>query len=161
MNSKKLAATAIVAILIAVAVVLLPLFRQMRLVLSDSTDGRVFASYPVEEGDRFSITFIHSVNNTPLTDTYEVRGGEIYVVETLYYGFGAGVQTELREGETLSYTEDGAMVISGIDLLRTGMIYVVGKISDHVLEIGGEDISLRDLCGRGADVKFTIEHSLF
>lgn len=147
-------------ILIAVAILIIKP-GALRLELRDSSDGRLFAAYPVENGDRFSITFIHSVNNTPLTDVYEIRDGEIYVVETIYYGFGAGVQTEIEEGQTLTYTDDGAMVVSGFDWNRSGMIYVVGKVSDHTLAIGGEEISLRGLCGRGADVRFTISKSLF
>jgi len=149
-----------VVILIAVALLVFKP-RVMRLELRDSSDGRLFAAYEVEEGERFSITFIHSVNNTPLTDVYEIRDGEIYVMETIYYGFGAGVQTEIEEGQTLTYTDDGAMVVSGFNWNRTGMIYVVGKVSDHTLAIGGQEISLRDLCGRGADVRFTISKSLF
>lgn len=127
---------------------------QKRLVLRNPDSGEVYAEFAVEEGERFSITFIHSVNKTPVTDVYEIRGGEIYAVETRYYSFGAGVQTEIEEGQSLNYAEDGAMVVSGIDKLVSGMIYVVGKVSDHSLEIGGCAYSLTELCGKGSPVQF-------
>ena len=130
----------------------------MDLVLTDADTGAEFGRWPVKAGDVFSVTFVHSVNQTPVTDYYEVReDGEFYVTATKYYGFGAGVQTEIEDEQTLTYTEDGGMLVSGFNLKMTGMVYVVGMVSDHTLEIGGEEVSLRDLCGRGADVTFTLE----
>jgi len=82
-------------------------------------------------------------------DAYEYAENNAYPFETV-----GGV-------DCLTYTDDGAMVVSGFNWNRTGMIYVVGKVSDHTLAIGGQEISLRDLCGRGADVRFTISKSLF
>ncbi|HHU22812.1 MAG TPA: DUF1850 domain-containing protein [Clostridiales bacterium] len=128
--------------------------RQTSLILRNADGGEIYAKFPVEERERFSITFIHSVNKTPVTDVYEIRRGDIYVVQTIYYSFGAGVQTEIQEGQTLTYAEDGAMVVSGIDKLISGMIYVVGKIYDHSLEINGCVYSLTELCGKGSPVEF-------
>jgi len=34
--------------------------------------GELYARYRMDEGDRFSITFKHSVNQYPLTDTFEI-----------------------------------------------------------------------------------------
>ena len=132
------------------------------LVLRNSQSGQIYGTYPVEEGSRFSVTFIHSVNKSPVTDIYEVRNGtDIYVVETDYYDFGAGVQTELNPGETLEYGPDGSMEIKNIDKLLPNLIYVVGTVSDHTLAISGAEISLRDLCGRNSSVRFTIENHPF
>ena len=75
---------------------------------------------------------------------------------TVYYSFGAGVPDELAEGETLTIREDGAMVVTGMDRDLDGVVYAVGTVSDHVLGIGGEEISLRDLCGRSSKVRFEI-----
>lgn len=127
------------------------------LVLSDSQTGQVFARYPMEEGETFSVEFIHSVNKSPVKDVYEIRDGEIWNTQCIYYGFGAGVEEELLEGETLSYGDNGEMIISGIDHQMDQMIIVVGTISDHTLTVGDESVSLRDLCGRSTQVLFTYE----
>ena len=125
------------------------------LVLSDGRTGAEYARYPMRDGDTFSVGFIHSVNKSPLTDFYEVRDGSIFVEKTIYYGFGAGVQTEIEEGQTLEYGEDGSMIVSGFDKEIPDLLYIVGTVSDHTLRInGGEEISLRDLCGRTALVRF-------
>ena len=68
------------------------------------------------QGGRISVTFIHSVNQYPLTDIYEIRDHRIYVVRTIYNNFGAGVQTEIEEGQKLEYGENGEMIVSGFDL---------------------------------------------
>lgn len=120
-------------------------------------EGQIFLELPVQVGDQFSIQFIHSVNKTPVIDFYEIREDHIYVVSTLYYSFGAGVQTEVIEGQTLTYTEDGGMLVSGFNQAIPNLAYVVGKVSDHILEYNNEKFSLREICGSGAYVTFELK----
>ena len=135
------------------------------LVLENPKTGKIYQRFPAGIGDGFSVGFIHSINKSPVTDYYEIRSDGIYVVKTVYYGFGAGVQTELEEGQTLSYGEDGSMIITGFEKRIEDLIYFVGTVSDHVLTLPGKDgkatgesqVSLRDLCGRSAMVRFRFE----
>lgn len=130
------------------------------LTLSSEKTGELYARYPVKTGDTFSVGFIHSVNKSPVTDYYEIRSDGIYVVKTVYYGFGAGVQTELEGNETLEYGEDGSMIVSGFDRRMDNLIYFVGTVSDHTLVLNEkETVSLRDLCGRNAMVRFRVTES--
>ena len=163
-RSKKIQTAAVILMIIAAASVLFLILRsgsEHFLVLTDMNTGKKIAEYPIKDNDRFSITFIHSVNKSPLTDIYEIRNGDIYVVETHYHGFGAGVQTEIEEGQTLSYASDGTMIVSGFDKLIPSLSYFVGTVSDHVLKIHGREISLRELCGRNCKVRFSCENKLF
>lgn len=148
-------------LIVASSVFLYFAFSSQYILLEDGDTGKVFASYPVSEGDSFSVTFVHSVNNSPVTDVYELRDGSIFVVKTIYYSFGAGVQTQMGEGQTLEYGEDGSMIVSGFEKKMDNLSYIVGTVSDHVLEIGGETISLRELCGRNANVRFVCRRRLF
>ena len=125
--------------------------------LSDPATGKVYASWPMEEGEEFSVEFIHSVNKSPVRDYYECRADGIWNTRCVYYGFGAGVEEILLEGETLSYGDDGEMIVSGIENHPDPMILVVGTISDHTLRVGEETVSLRDLCGRSSKVLFTYD----
>lgn len=125
-----------------------------RLVLQDADTGQVYAAYPLKQGEEFSITFIHSVNQTPVTDCYDVdESGMIFLRKTIYYGFGAGVPSDLDPKTTLTYEEGThAMVVSGLDQEIPDFYIFVGTVSDHTLAIGGQEISLRDLCGRNTKV---------
>ena len=111
------------------------------LVLRDGDTKEEYARFPVSEGDEFSVTFIHSVTQYPLTDVYEIRDHRIYVVRTIYNNFGAGVQTEIEEGQKLEYGENGEMIVSGFDREMPWLSYIVGTVSDHVLTIHGEAVS--------------------
>lgn len=126
------------------------------LTITDVDSGKEYAALPLPENREFSITFVHSVNKSPVTDVYLAQGGDIYLDRTLYYGFGAGVPTTISEGQTFSYGENGEMIISGYNMYIPDLIYVVGTVSDHVLAIGDDEISLRDLCGRNAKIRLQI-----
>jgi len=163
-NKKRKTAYTAAALIAAAAVFLLVIFLTncygLRLVLKNRESGRIYAAFPVKNGDRFSVEFVHSVNNSPVRDIYEIRNSsEIYVVETDYYSFGAGVQTELNPGETLEYGPDGSMQVKNIDKHIPDLIYVVGTVSDHKLCIGDEEVSLRGLCGKNSSVSFTVENT--
>ena len=128
------------------------------LILENPEDKTRYAEYEMKIGDTFSIEFIHSVNKSPVTDYFEIQDDGIYGVKTVYYGFGAGVPTELEEGQTLEYGDDGSMIISGTRVKMKDLIYRVGTVSDHILTLAnGRKISLRDLCGRSSRVCFRYE----
>ena len=127
------------------------------LVLRNGDTDEEITRFRVSEGDEFSVTFIHSVNQYPLTDVYQIRDHKIYVVRTIYNNFGAGVQTEIEEGQTLEINENGEMVVSGFNLEMPWLSYIVGTVSDHTLTLHGKEISLRELCGRNSKVAFSIE----
>ena len=146
---------AVAAALLAVAVTVI-LLRPGRLILSDADTGEIYLERSLPGDGAFSVTFVHSVNRSPVSDVYRVRGRRIFLTGTVYYGFGAGVPTELEPGESLSYGEEGEMIVTGMDTEMTRLVYVVGTVSDHVLRIGGEEISLRDSCGRNSRVLFTV-----
>lgn len=156
MSRKKLVAAA-AAVLIIAAVAFIGASAPAALVLRDADTGEVYAMYPVRDGDEFSVTFNHSVNKTDETELYRVQGRSIYLTGCIYYSFGAGVAEVLDEGWTLSYGESGEMIISDIDRKLESLRYVVGTVSDHILRIGEEEISLRGLCGKNSSVSFGVE----
>lgn len=130
------------------------------LVIRDGDTGKELSSYPVRDGDEFSITFIHSVNKSPVTDVYKIRGKDIFVERTIYYAFGAGVQTEIEEGQSLEYGEDGSMIVSGFNRRMERLSYIVGTVSDHILKVGERTVSLRELCGKNTAIRFSCEYRL-
>lgn len=157
------------------------------LIIRDVRSGEVYARYPIRETDQFAVGFIHSVNLNPLVDLYQIEDGHtIYAEETIYYFFGAGVQSELNEGETMTFGEDGAIIVGNIHKPFDKIDYSVGVWSDHTLMLGDihpvysqlkerigvftdeeaqigdvRVISLSTLCGREALISFTCEFQLF
>lgn len=151
---------AIMGVIIA-AVVSFALRSGDYLVLRNGDTQEEYARFRISEGDEFSVMFIHSVNQYPLTDVYQIKDHKIYVVRTIYNNFGAGVQTEIEEGQTLTYRENGEMIVSGFNMEMPYLSYIVGTVSDHTLTINGKEISLRELCGKNSKVEFSCEHKSF
>lgn len=141
-------------VIIASSVFIYDLLTSPYLILRNGDTGKMYAAYPVNEGDEFSVTFVHSVNQSPVTDVYVIRSGALYVTRTIYYSFGAGVQSQIEPGQTLQYGADGSMIVSGFERQLDNLSYIVGTVSDHILSIGEESVSLRELCGRNATVRF-------
>ena len=153
---RKLIVAAVLMIFITAAAVSVKALSCEYLMLYDSDTGKVHITERAEEGLMFSVEFIHSVNQTPLRDTYIIENGEIRAHSTLYRSFGAGVQTALEGDQKMTYDEEGNMIITGFDITYDPLRYIVGTVSDHILTLGGEEISLRDTCGRNARVAFEI-----
>jgi hypothetical protein len=158
---KRLLTGAAIVVMIAASVFIYFMVSSPCLILKNGDTGKTLAVYRIEEENEFSVTFVHSVNKSPVTDVYKIRNGEIYVVRTIYYSFGAGVQTEIEEGQTLEYGEDGSMIVSGFYRPMDNLSYIVGTVSDHILEINGSSIKLRELCGRNTTVHFLTGRRIF
>ncbi len=155
-KSRKLIAATVLMIFITAVAVSLKALSDDYLVLYDSDTGKTHMTVRAEEGMMFSVEFIHSVNRTPLRDTYIIENGEIRAYSTLYRSFGAGVQTALEGDQVMTYDDEGNMIITGFDITYNPLRYIVGTVSDHILTIDGKEISLRDTCGRNARVVFEI-----
>lgn len=155
MNKKTLIKITAVALVAAVIIlIILSSFQEPVLVLEDKETGKIFLKIPVSEGDEFSVTFVHSVNKSPCSDIYQIRDGDIYLIKTTLYGFGAGVPTELYGNQVMTRGEDGEMIISNMDTLMTNIVYLAGTVNDHNLSVnGGDDICLQEVCGYNKHVK--------
>jgi len=78
----------------------------------DSASGKVYGRWPLDDGAEFAIEFIHSVNQSPVREAFKAAGKRIQPVSARFYSFGAGMQADLEEGQTLSRDND-ALVITG------------------------------------------------
>lgn len=156
-------AAVITALIIAAVTSLMGIehFKSYTLTLQDGKTGKIYGEYKIKENQEFSVGFIHSVNQSPVTDFFTVKHGKIFVTKTIYFGFGAGVQTQIEEGQTLSYGDDGSMIVTGFNKEIPRLSYIVGTVSDHILKINDKEISLRDLCGKNANICFRVSKSLF
>jgi len=124
--------------------------------IQDTASGKVYGKWPLNETGEFAIEFIHSVHQSPVRETFHAENGMIHPVSVRFASFGAGMQSDLEEGQSI--TRDGdAMVITGFSASHKALNYIVGTVSDHILFINNENISLRELCGRNAHINIYIK----
>jgi len=105
----------------------------------------------MEENGEFAIEFIHSVNMSPVRETFVIEGRTIRLLSVRFSSFGAGMQSDLEKGLTMVRDGD-ALVISGFTTSWRELNYIVGTVSDHLLYVNGETVSLRDLYGKNAHI---------
>jgi hypothetical protein len=163
MTKKSFLAIAIAAAVIltaAVAVVLALRGGETKLVVCDTKTNKIYAEYEIEDKEEFSVSFIHSVNLTEVTDCYFADGGYIVCDKCVYSSFGAGMPTEWEEDWRVSY-DDGKITISGLNIKQKKVNYIVGTVYDHVLKVGNEEIVLNELCGKNAKITLKIKTPLF
>ncbi len=153
---KKLIWTAAAAFILVAAVVILSQSRVPSLLLLDRETGKEYARFPFGENDSFSITFIHSVNQSPVTDYYKrEKDDTLLLYSTKFHAFGAGMPESWPEGAHVETSPDGILV-TNLHITLPDVTYIVGTVSDHTLRIGGKTVSLRDLCGKNAEVLFKL-----
>ena len=106
---------AVVVLTAAVVVILTLSNKATKLVITDRESRKVYAKYELCDGEEFSVSFIHSVNITEVTDVYYADGGYIVCDKCVYSSFGAGMPTEWEEDWEVSYEGD-KITISGLDI---------------------------------------------
>jgi hypothetical protein len=124
--------------------------------IRNSDTGKVYGRWPLDETGEFAVEFVHSVHQSPVRELFKIEDGMIRPVSARFYSFGAGMQSDLEEGQTLGRDGD-ALVVSGFRSSFKELNYIVGTVSDHLLFIGGECFSLREICGRNAHITIKIK----
>lgn len=142
--------------LLSLGLVIAVLPEEQMLVIREGETKKILWAKPVGEGQLLSISFVHSVNQSPVMESYQVAGEEFLFHELRFQTFGAGMQTELYEGERF-HQEGEDMIISGGTRSFSSLHYIVGTISEHVLTISEEELPLGETFGKNAKLSFTME----
>ena len=131
---------------------------KQRLYLFNDNNNFLLDIYEFDDKKDFSIQFIHSVNNSPVIDYYTIDdNNNIIITQTTYYGFGAGVQTELNNNEKIKYGNNGEMTVTNINKIISPLVYIVGTVSHHTMNINNNSIILDEKYGRNTHIRFEIK----
>ena len=124
--------------------------------IRDTTSGKVYAKKFLGDTKEFAIEFVHSVHQSPVRETFRCENRMIRPVSVRFASFGAGMLSDMSEGQTMIRDGD-FMVITGFKAVYKSLNFIVGTVSDHILYINGETISLRGLCGRNAHITIQVK----
>ena len=154
---KKLKIAGAVIAALAVIILLSLLYTTPYLVLTNDHSGRILLVQRINEGDEFAVSFIHSVNISPVQEIYQVQQGQIVLTALEFYAFGAGMPTDLEAGQTLVHLPAGGMRIEGFERTITDLRYMVDYIADLTLHLGAKNISLASLDAPGQPIRFNLK----
>ena len=155
MLSKTSFTTRAVCILLAALVVLSLLIRTPYFVIINTKNNEVLFVAGFSEGEIFSISYTHSLHQTPVQEIYRRYRGELHLVSIEFESFGAGLPDVLEDGQTLTRLETGGMRIDGINRLIPDLHILIGYATDHILHIFDQDIPLESLDCPGQSLHLT------
>lgn len=131
---------------------------KQRLYLYNDKNDFLLDIYEFDNEKEFSIEFIHSVNKSPVIDYYTIdNNNNIIITKTTYFGFGAGVQTELNDNEQIEYGKNGEMTVTNINKVISPLIYIVGTVSHHTININNKNIILDEKYGKNTHIRFEVK----
>ncbi|MDG5817883.1 DUF1850 domain-containing protein [Natronococcus sp. A-GB7] len=111
------------------------------LVVADAATEERLLELPVDDGERVTLEYTHSVERTPVEDVYAVDGDELRAVKSVFHSFGAGLPTDVTR------TDEG-YVVDGTS--RHDELYVVpGSIAGHELVVGDDRYDLVGIADGG------------
>ena len=129
--------------------------RSPYLVLHHTETAEILHLTPLREGETFSISHIHSLNQSPVTEIYVLCDGQIMLTAMEFETFGAGMPAVLEPGQTLSRPETGGMRIDGFERRIPDLRYLIGYAAEHTLHIADQIVPLDTLADAGQSVQFT------
>jgi len=141
---------------LAVMILLSVFIRSPRLVLTDFRTGEILWLASVREGTWILITYTHSVNLTPVTEIFYVRGEEIILHAVEFSSFGAGMPAYPEDGQTMLTLPDGTVRIEGLDRVMNFMVSMVALATGHTIAVGSREIQLGNIAPPGTPVRFEI-----
>ena len=90
--------------------------------------------------DSFYIEFIHSVNKSPVKEYYKInKDKKIELYKSIYYNFGAGVETNIYGEQKFKFGEDGSLIFYDLNIVFDEINYIVGTVYNHILYIIDEN----------------------
>ena len=118
-------------------------------------------AWPISAGDEFEVTFIHSLNKSPITDVIEWSGRDLIVRKSVFKTFGAGVPVPSDGiGAELLFV-DGHYELIGIDKHMPSFTVITQDVPDHTIRLGEREARLLELAGSGKPVRISVRRAFF
>lgn len=146
---------AIVVSLIILLIVVLNIPIQS-LQLIDLESGNILRSFPIKNGEEFTVYFTHSVERTPWYEIYSIKNDkDIYLQETRFYSYGAGLPATTTHNFSL---EEDSMHITNYNQKMNSLIYKIGGVlADHKILINNKEIPLDQVTEPFHSILFQVE----
>ncbi|SIT08163.1 DUF1850 domain-containing protein [Paracoccus saliphilus] len=107
--------------------------------------GREIARRSLGPDNRFSLSFIHSVSDTPVIDNYHIENGEILQTSEIFEAHGAGLPSIANDMDATGWRQEEGKFILEMSR-RTGPIPLrIQAQFENTLHIAGSDLPLADL----------------
>ncbi len=123
--------------------------------LLDTDTGESVYTVSVLENSLFTLRYIHSVEKTPVFETYRVtENGDIHLEETSVKSSGYGLPEGNSKGR--SSFENGWLHIKDLNQRIPLLVFRVSYLNDMLLIFEDHCVNLAEIAGRGHRIKVRI-----
>ena len=144
----------VLALILLIIIVILSLPIKV-LLGSDFKTGEYYKSWRIKEGDQFTVEYIHSVQLTPVTESYIIDGYDIILEETTFKSYGAGLPSTTPY--TFEITETGFRIYD-INEKMDYLVYRTGAVrANHKLLFKNNTYEFLSFSKPQTGVKFTVK----
>lgn len=151
-NRKALLISSAFLSIISILLVLHILKPAAQLLLIDHSTDEVIHHIELDDGNRFSISYTHSVEKSEVKEIFEVRGADIFVMESYTESFGAGLPYE----GTVLEIDDGKYAIKDINQKLENLIVRPSKLYPHYLTYNDEEILISDYPFQNKNIRIVV-----
>jgi hypothetical protein len=141
--------------MIAAAVLFVPVKRV--LLFEEGKSGKLVGHQVIDDGEKFQITYTHSIHKTPVIETYKVRADLIIQQSIAYKNFGIGMPENAGKGER--FRKVGGMYV--LDRMNREFTYLdlrTGKvIANHKFFVDGEERPFSSFAEPGSWLRIKLE----
>lgn len=125
------------------------------LIVLEPGSDRILLRAPVRPGDRFTLSYLHSVAKSRVTGTFEVTPDHrLAVRETAFGSFGPGLP-EVRPGDDFEVGR-GMIRVRSRDRVLGELSVFVHPFTDHRLEVAGQMLDLSRAVPAGSRVRIGV-----
>lgn len=111
--------------------------------ISNGNTGKIVFFDSIDNYNNFYISFIHSVNKTPVNEYYRIENNKFIAYKTTFYSYGAGMTDGSENPNTqIKFNDDGLVEIDNINRELSEFTYMVGTIATHTLHVGNKSFRL-------------------
>ena len=149
----------LVSIIIIISLSIILLMPVKVLIAQDYKSGEYLKSWRVKNGEHFTVEYIHSVQLTPVTETYTVDNMDIILNETTFESYGAGLPSTTPY--TFEITESGFRIFD-INEIMDYLVYRTGaERANHKLIYKNKDYQFLSFSKPRTGVQFKIKSMRF
>jgi hypothetical protein len=109
----------------------------------------------MDSGEEFVLSFVHSVNKSPVHDTLRAQGDHLTIVKSRFDAFGAGMPEHSTDEGEFNILPSGQLEWT-VNRQTSEIIVRVGRVAQHKLKLKGREIPLAEIAEPGTALTFRV-----
>jgi hypothetical protein len=145
----------LIVMIVAITAVNMPILE--RFTITNEKSGHVVFQDRVDRYKEFYISFLHSVNKTPVNEYYSISEGKLILKKATFYSYGAGMPEIGENGSDEPRIVNGQIQLENIDKEFEKFTYFAGTYANHSLNIDKTQILFSQFVKPQTPVTFEVK----